>query len=199
MAKHRVAAISNVPRVIGLCGPEGAGKSTVARMLVNDHGYTLVPFAKPLKDMLAVLGVDYSNLWGTPAEKAAPLPLLCGRSARHAMQALGTQWGRELVGEDLWTRAWAAAADKALAKGAVGVVADDVRFANEAALTRSFGGSVWCVVRKRVDFQRVPQHASEDFAALPRDGVIYNSGSLERLAERVDAAVSRPRKFRRAA
>mgnify|MGYP002128654854 CR=1 FL=1 len=44
-----------LPRLIGLCGGIGAGKSTAAKVL-RMHGYTVLPFAAPLKDMLKAIG-----------------------------------------------------------------------------------------------------------------------------------------------
>lgn len=174
-----------LPEVIGLCGPEGAGKSTVAQLLVRSYGYVRIPFAKPLKDMLAALGVPDECLWGRPEDKAAPLDLLCGKSARQAMQWLGTEYGRNLIGEDLWTRAWQAATVKAMRAGAVGVVSDDVRFANEVKAVAEFNGVVWCVIRSRKDFKRVPKHASEDFASLLRDSTLINNATVEGLGHKV--------------
>ena len=64
------------PRIIGIVGPEGAGKTTVARILEGVHGYKRVPFAGPLKKMIAALGVEPRHLYGTPADKAEPLAIL---------------------------------------------------------------------------------------------------------------------------
>jgi hypothetical protein len=44
------------------------------------------------------------------------------------MITLGTEWGRDLVHADIWTRLWAARAECFPL-----VVADDVRFPNEVA------------------------------------------------------------------
>lgn len=137
----------------------------------------MLPFAAPLKRMLASLGVDDRHLYGTPADKEQPLDLLCGRSARSALQTLGTEWGRNLIGDDLWLRAWLHAVETESDPGDV-IVADDVRFANEAETIIERGGLVLCVVRSVADFDRIPKHASEDFAALPFHHVIVNAGSL---------------------
>lgn len=39
-------------RLIGIDGDKGAGKDTIADILVRQFGFTRVPFAKPLKDIL---------------------------------------------------------------------------------------------------------------------------------------------------
>lgn len=163
--------------LIGLCGPEGAGKSTAARILSEETGIPIVPFAAPLKRMLAAAGVPDCNLYGTPAEKAAPLDMLCGKSARHAMQTLGTEW-RDMIGRDLWLRMWLAAAGKA-------AIADDARFSHEATAIRNRGGIVIRVIRSADDMIRAPRHASEDFRAVPADAEIVNDGDEAALRRRV--------------
>lgn len=173
-----------LPRVIGLIGPEGAGKTTCAAILEGQHGYVRLPFAAPLKRMLAALGVPDRHLYGTPEEKAAPLPIFGGKSARWAMQTLGTEWGRQCIGDGFWGDVW-----ERQASAAPRVVTDDVRFLNEAARVHRMGGRIVCVVRSPSDFNREPKHASEDFAAVPFDALVINDGSIEQLAEKLEAAV----------
>lgn len=165
-------------RCIGIIGPEGAGKTTAARILECVHGYQRVPFAAPLKRMIEALGVDPKHLYGTPADKAAPLAIFGGKSARHAMQTLGTEWGRVCIGDGFWGDAWEVEADKYSR-----VVADDVRFPNEAERMRRRGGIVICIVRGAADATRKPRHASEDFLAVPFDHVVVNDGTVEQLAD----------------
>lgn len=176
--------------IIGLCGPEGAGKSTAAKLLRKAYGAKVLPFAAPLKRMLASLGVDDKHLYGSPEEKTRPLDLLCGRSARTALQYLGTEWGRNLIGDDIWLRAWEHALDVESDPGDI-IVADDVRFSNEAEAIEKRGGLLLCIVRSQSDFERIPRHASEDFAALgPFNDIIVNASSEFALQRRLEIIVS---------
>lgn len=170
--------------LIGLCGPEGAGKSASASFLRRVYGAEICPIAAPLKDMLYALRIDHKHLYGSQKDKDEPLALFNGRSARYAMQKLGTEYGRAFFGDDFWVNAWAASLKDA-DPDAQFIVADDVRFANESDAITSRGGIVICVVRSAVDFNRVPQHASEDFAAVPRNVVIINDGDINRLETRL--------------
>jgi hypothetical protein len=183
--------------VIGLCGPEGAGKSTVAKILAEKYGAAICPFAAPLKKMGEAIGIPHRNLYGNDADKNEPLHILGGKTARRALQTLGTQWGRMCMDADFWVRAWAngladAWADRArrgVAQPEM-IVADDCRFPNEVEEIRRRGGLVLTIVRDMSDFNRVPQHASEDFAALRADAVIVNDGSLAELDAGVREALA---------
>lgn len=145
--------------LIGLSGPEGAGKSLAAKLLSASLKTPIVPFAGPLKKMLEAAGVPPRNLYGTPADKLEPLPMLCGKSARHAMQTLGTEW-RDTIGRDLWLNLWSANAGES-------AIADDVRFSHEAEAILSRGGCIIRIVRSLADENRQAHHASEAFQSVP--------------------------------
>jgi hypothetical protein len=107
------------------------------------HGFVRVKFAGPLKTMLRSIGLTKEQIEGDLKE--APTPLLCGKTPRHAMQTLGTEWGRNLIGEHFWIRLWSETVADVLNPiiGAGGrVVVDDCRFENEAGAARRLGGLV---------------------------------------------------------
>lgn len=156
--------------IVGLAGPAGVGKSSIARHLVERHGYVCKPFAGPIKQMILALGVPAEAVYGD--RKGEPLEILGGRTARYAMQTLGTQWGRWLIDPEIWLRAWRAS----LPTG-VPVVVDDVRFDNEALLIRALGGTVVEVRRRGVAY--AAGHASERGLAEPADMMLANDGRLE--------------------
>jgi hypothetical protein len=164
------------PRIIGLCGAIGAGKSTVAKLLVSKHGRTLLPLAGPLKNMLMSLGLSYAQVYGS--EKEVPSDLLCGKTPRHAMQTLGTEWGRNHVGQELWTKAWLAQLAQLPNDF---IVVDDVRFANEFAMIRDLGGVIVDVWRDSLPHTN-PSHPSErDRLAIAPDFIILNGGTEDAL------------------
>lgn len=169
--------------IIGLCGPEGAGKSMAAKLLAAQLNGSIHPFARPLKLMLEAVGVGWKHLYGTPAEKLEPLAIFGGKSARHAMQTLGTEWGRECIDRNFWVRAWGATLP------AGHVIADDVRFETEVAAVRERGGIVIKIVRDIADLKREPKHSSEDFAKLTHDVLIVNDKCPTVLGQRLAAAI----------
>jgi len=141
------------PRLIGFTGLAGSGKDTAGQVFV-DHAWQKFSFAEPLKAMLRTLlefRLDGSK--GTyPAQytdgdrKEHVTDLLMGKTARHAMQTLGTEWGRDLIHPDLWIDTFKRRASRAMRDG-TGIVVTDVRFPNEVEAIKSLGGKVFRVVR----------------------------------------------------
>lgn len=143
--------LSSRPLMIGLCSPVmGSGKTTVAEYLVRNHGFIRLSVASTLKAMtrtfLEESGMnpyDAAEIIADPELKEMPLKALNGNTPRYAMQTLGTEWGRNLFGEDFWINAAINKAKSLMSQG-YSVVFDDVRFTNEAeAIVANLG----CMVR----------------------------------------------------
>ncbi|MDZ7824434.1 MAG: hypothetical protein U5K75_10645 [Ahrensia sp.] len=180
---------NKLPNVIGLSGLAGAGKSTLACLLIAEHGYKLIKFADPLKAMLRGY---YENLGLSDhaiqlriegSLKEVPDADLGGKTPRYAMQTLGTEWGRALIGQHLWTNAAETKLQNALACGQR-VVFDDLRFENEAAVIRRNGGTVVRIERTGVALSD-SAHASE--LGVKADVVIVNDGEPEAMLEQLCA------------
>lgn len=170
--------------VIGFCGLAGSGKTTLAEYLVQHHGFIRLPFAGPLKAMAAAFGLTAAEMSGSLKEE--PCEALCGRTPRQFMQWLGTEFGRQMLGPDLWVNAWlrqlARNVEKARAGGgALRLVCDDVRFANEAAAIRALGGKVLLLRRPGSGAASGFGHLSEalNFAM---DGAIENDQTVHAAA-----------------
>ena len=98
--------------IIGLVGFIGAGKGTVADLLVDRHDFVKESFASSVKDSVsAVFGWDRSLLEGDTAESRAwretpdkwwSEKLGKTFSPRLALQLMGTEAGRDVFHEDLW-------------------------------------------------------------------------------------------------
>lgn len=171
----------DAPRtIIAFTGLAGAGKSTAAAHLVA-RGFTRVRFAGPLKAMMAALGLTAAEIDGD--RKESPCTLLGGKTPRWAMQSLGTEWGRDLISQDLWIRAWQAALP---ATG--NVVVDDCRFPNEAAAVAAAGGVIVCIERPHAGVSGY-QHSSETHA-LPAAVTLQNTSDERALRILVDALAS---------
>lgn len=170
--------------IVAFTGLAGAGKSTAALHLVKHRGFARVRFAGPLKAMLAALGCTPAEIDGDRKEQ--PCELLGGKTPRWAMQSLGTEWGRNLIAEDLWIRAWQAAV--AAVPAGVPVVVDDARFPNEGEALRAIGAIVVRIIRPRdVDSASAAtaSHVSEQHM-IPADWVLHNTRDERNLKEQVD-------------
>ena len=113
-------------------------------------------------------------------EKEIPTPKLCGRTPRHAMKTMGTEWGRRMIHPDIWLTAWKNTLPPGL------LVIEDVRFPNEhAEVTSGLGGRIICVRRPGCEYD--PSHESEAHGELPFDFRITNDGTVEQFRNQVDA------------
>lgn len=154
--------------LVGIAGKAGSGKSTAAQVLM-DAGWKRIKFADPLKNMLRALGLSEDHIEGDL--KTVPCDMLGGRTPRHAMQTLGTEWGRNLIAPTLWIDAARSDIKAALSAGHR-VVVDDLRFDNEADTIRALGGVVLGLERAGVG---AGGHCSE--AGVTADMVYYNDAS----------------------
>ena len=112
--------------IIGIAGKARSGKDTVANFIqLALGGIERYSFATPLKEML------WAGL--KLADKDPATEALYGVTYRHLAQTLGTEWGRKLVGEDLWIQI---AKKRVLGKE---VVITDIRMDNEADFVRKYG------------------------------------------------------------
>lgn len=179
------------PFLIGLTGLAGAGKDTAADRLCAAHGFERHAFAEPIRDMLTALlvscGIDYDHLFDR-AKKEQPLPHL-GMSPRRLMQTLGTEWGRQQLDPQFWIRCTALTLGlHDLPRSAPvhdRIVITDVRFAEEAAWIKSFGGVIARVER---DGAGIPgQHVSELQAQhIKATWRIQNNGTVDELHQHID-------------
>jgi hypothetical protein len=172
-------------KIIGLYSPApGSGKSTIATYL-EDYDYSVVPFAGFLKGMVRALLVE---LGYTPArttemirQKDLIVPGINIRM-RTLMQTLGTEWGRNTLDQDFWINCWK---EKVKSYRSL-VVADDVRFPNEALAIKEMGGEVWKIVRPGTENNE--NHSSE--GQLDHwDGfsrIIVNGGSIDDLYHKLN-------------
>jgi hypothetical protein len=165
--------------IIAFTGMATAGKTTALHAVLPANWAGRFSFANPLREMLKVIGVPDVNLY---EHKTDPLPQFGGKSARELLQTLGTQWGRDMVHQDIWAHAGEMAMTRMLAAG-IEVLIDDARFDNEAAVIRKLGGVVIEVVRPGLVRG---SHASER-GINPKliDHVVRNDGTTEDFVNRV--------------
>jgi hypothetical protein len=181
--------------LIGLYSPAPqSGKTTIANFL-QARSYEKVAFADPIKSMtislLLSLGLseaEASRLCYTDKhELIKPIKV----TARHMMQTLGTEYGRDCIHPQLWVMCWQNSVTAHL-KAGNSVVCDDVRFPNEAHAILSLGGELWHIQRPGV--LRTTTHSSEgaldDFPRFHRR--LSNDGTLHDLHKRLKILIPEP-------
>jgi cytidylate kinase len=180
--------------IIGLAGPAGCGKDTVADILVRNHGYTRIAFADPLRAMALALDpiiyeesetgiVRLSELVGEGGWDWAKREFT---EVRRTLQRLGKEVVRDHVGANFWVDT---AMQRMQAEAAEKWVVTDCRFQNEAKAVVDYGGHVVKIVRPSV--QPLPgAHSSEaGFDESLIECWLANSRSLDDLEEQVATLV----------
>ena len=212
MSKHRF-------RMIGLTGPAGSGKDTVAALLRVHCGYAAMAFADPLRgEVAAAFGIDPALLTER-ATKEHPISALAlhrcldanfeaavitanfraggamvdttaPRSPRQIMQWWGTEY-RRARNTHYWTRALSQRVTDMHRWGhAHRFVLTDLRFPNEAELIREFGGSIWQIVRPDLADTENGHPSAVTGSEFKPDQVIHNSHDMRHLQQLVLGAVA---------
>lgn len=176
-------------KLIGLHGGANAGKDTVADWLCARHAYSRLALAGPIKDgLISMLGLSRFDL-EDPIAKDAILTRY-GKSPRQLMQTLGTEWGRDLVHEDIWILR-AEERLRQYRKFASSIVVTDIRRENEAQWVRRQGGAIWHILRP-LPRNVTGLHPTEAGIAivLGLDSVIQNVDGLEQLRAEIAHALA---------
>ena len=139
------------PRLIGLAGIKGVGKTTFAFQVGGD----VISLATPIKKMLEVI-VPKLFIY---EEKESSIPGFPeGVNARRLMQTLGTDWGRNIY-PDIWLNFVEEKIVETQAKSSQRIIIDDIRFKNEAEMIRRNNGEIWRL--KRAGVRTEDNHISE--------------------------------------
>jgi hypothetical protein len=193
---------------IGLSGYAGTGKTAAALLIEAEHGYRRQHIAEPLRRMLASLLKDFgysdrniARILTGDLKDGWVIPEI-GRTSRDLQITLGTEWGREQVGQDLWAKLWMLQANRA--GGAV--MNDSVRFRNEEDAIRDAGGFTILIQRpgaqpRAFKWKRLGPllyrccglmwgvHDSERVDRLRPDHVVVNDGTLADLHDKLEAII----------
>jgi hypothetical protein len=184
-------------KLIGLCGQQQTGKSTVAKMIENvyPNAVAFVSFAAKIKEICADL-FDWpiakfeDGVWKETEDKRYPMPDGEDYPAKHyltpriAMRLIGTEGGRACY-SNVWADRGMREVGRLRASGYWHVVViTDVRFPREEApAIRKDGGAIWRIWRGA---PREESHASESQIYGAEMGryvttELYNDGTLEQL------------------
>jgi hypothetical protein len=165
--------------IVGLVGFIGAGKGTVADLLVERHGFFKESYANSVKDACAsIFGWNRAMLEGDTPESRAwreqkdewwSEKLGKEFSPRLALQLMGTEAGRDVFHPDLWVHTVMRRCERAPWNN---YVIADVRFPNEINAIVNSGGKVI----------RVRRGEDPEWYALARECNTYNKQEIMRNA-----------------
>ena len=183
-------------KLIGLTGPAGCGKDTVAQILCDTQEFRRISLADPIRQgLFTMLGIPEEHL--TDRElKEQPMIELCGKSPRQAMQTLGTEWGRNCIDPHIWLKVAERKVEyinRLAATGNAyinGIVISDIRFPGEAKWWREQGGSIWHIRRPNNPNATKAAHESE-IPLIPEEGdsFLINDGDMDELFIQVSSLI----------
>ena len=181
--------------LIGLVGPIGSGKDTVADRLVTHHGYKRDSFAKSLKDAVSSMfnwdremlegNTTSSRHWREQPDKFWSKKMGKEVTPRWVLQYFGTEVMRQGMYDAIWV-------DSVIGRyKGENTVISDTRFQNEIKTIKAHGGKILLVKREpiptREEMQKQGVHQSEwDWVGSNFDYIIDNTSSLEGLNANID-------------
>jgi len=168
--------------IIGLSGYARSGKTTIAQLMVKNHGFECIAFADAMRNMLyatnPIIVLFYEEKFREVTRLQQLVDTLGWDQAkveyaeiRELLQRFGTEGGRKFLGEEIWV--------ETLFKNAKTdrIVIPDVRFPNEAKAIRDRSGSIIQVARTGLG--PVNGHQSETLLENDWDYSITNDGTPE--------------------
>ncbi len=211
LTPERAAERRTAP-LVGIGGLMRHGKDAFADFLVDDHEFKKTFMSESLTQALSLIGprgpwvaLDHDIAWEGGygicrkrrgdfmryAELVAAVGYAAAKEhqdAREYLQGLGTEVGRNILGEDTWVRAAAAKLQKFRAAGSPAVITG-IRYQNELDMIHELGGiAVWVERPQVTESSSTAAHSSEtSLSSEDFDLVISNNGTLaelQRLAAR---------------
>jgi hypothetical protein len=198
--------------LIGLTGHLGAGKDTVASILVTDFGFRRAAWTDSLKrevyeafgklilkdlaikdafkahDMCAYFSLERGDTFSAWLEFLDAHKYDAPDSEfgwiRPLLQFWGTEYRRHLCADDYWTQQLTLTP---------GLVITDCRFPNEAQAIMKAGGDIWRVERPGYRGDNHPSETHVD--SMPRYMTVFNVGSVEELRGQVHDIMDRSYKI----
>lgn len=190
---HKRVFKSNVflPKIVGLSGMAGCGKTTMAELAQQEFGYRPLPFASPFKKSLAFLFATEPGNFENQDYKKGMAPV--GNSTvREWLQKFGTEGFGRALHEDYWVKLHQWFVEKLARKDPdAKFVVPDNRFENEKSYIRESGGLVIKVVRPGLALdERVSSHVSErGFLDSEVDFVLNNKGTPRDMLDQFVVAI----------
>lgn len=187
---------ATLPPLIGLGGLLRSGKDAIADHLVAKHGFVKLGMSDVLNDAMLVIdpildiGVDGREMrYADAIEWHGYVEAKKNPEIRRLLQVFGTEFGRQMIGENVWVDMLERKVD-ALRKSGQSVVVTGLRYPNEVELIhRAFAANSWWVERGGTP---TTGHASEtSVTSTMFDVCIFNLGTLGDLYNHIDSLITK--------
>lgn len=205
--------------LIGLSGPAGVGKDTIADYLVETHGFTKFSFSDALyREVSEAFDIPIEELQRRETKELSHVRLQSRYCADESFRAImldalpmwehefSPRWVLQRWGTDYrraqdpeywskktasWVHAWLdVTKDDGEQHG--GLVNTSVRFPNERAFIERLNGVIWHLRRKDTGASQQDYVSEKGLDILPQDRVIYNNGTTAQLRTAASLMLSSP-------
>lgn len=152
--------------VLGLSGLAGSGKDYLAKSVAWRYNFIPLSLAVPFKTDICAKNPEYSfdEVFGETDRS---------EEVRKLLQEVGTEKGRDVFGQDVWTRSIEGLMKYFSLYGYSRFIIPDVRFPNELAWIKRLEGNVIRVVGRGGISGNRGQHVSEN--SLTDDPDLYDA------------------------
>lgn len=164
------------PKIIGISGKIGSGKSTLSKIIQKKLAYQEWNFADNLKKIVAILlGYTYEEIITTEV-KDVFIPEI-DMNVRRVFQKVGTDCLRNNLHNDIWVISLLLNYIKC---GEPNIIIADVRFPNEAKFVLDHGGILIRINRDLpTNESNINNHISETaLDDFPFEYIIENNGTI---------------------
>lgn len=170
-------------RIIGFSGKAGAGKTTLAHILMEKYVCIPLSFADPLRKLfvttLSELGLGEDPIISAIDAKDTPCSFL-GASCRQFNRDVGDLL--RSYRPAIFTEMLENKIRRAIPLDELAVCVDDVRYDNEAKAIKAMGGVIININRPEEELRKVSAHSSENGVSEELiDMQIQNQGTLDDL------------------
>lgn len=182
--------------LVGFGGRLASGKDASADHLVAEFGFRKHWMSEPLAEALAVLNpilsIDDDGYRVRYARLVAEVGYTKAKNhpeVRRLLQVLGTEIGRNMLGEDTWVNLAGSKIDHSRYIDHVPVAITGIRFKNELEMIRRRGGHLIWV--ERPELEGVSAHSSENSVGpADFDATLVNDGTLADLYTKVTTLIA---------
>lgn len=139
--------------IYGICGFQGAGKDTLAAILIQKHGFIKLAFASKVKDVAALVfswdrkmlegDTIASRTWREQVDEEWSERLGKTITPRLMLQKIGTESFRNVISEDIWIAVLEFEIERLTKNDPnVNIVITDCRFPNEIDIIKKYNGKI---------------------------------------------------------